>query len=51
MSTIRLLAVLAVIVTLAGCGGSRAVLGLGSLASSDKPAAIVPIFVATTRAI
>lgn len=50
MSTERLLALLISLVVLSGCGGPRAVLGLGSEMSSVEPAGIVPIYVATTRA-
>ena len=49
MSTIRLLALI-VTVLLAGCGGPRAILGLNSVRLGAEPSAIVPIFVATTRA-
>jgi esterase/lipase superfamily enzyme len=50
MSTIRLFAALIMAAFVAGCGGPRAILGLGPTTSSAEPAAIVPIFVATTRA-
>ncbi|WP_457587427.1 alpha/beta hydrolase [Ensifer canadensis] len=47
----RLSVILIMLLALAGCGGPRAVLGLPVAASSGaEPQAIVPIFVATTRA-
>ncbi|MGI6854739.1 alpha/beta hydrolase [Mesorhizobium sp. 1B3] len=50
MPPIRLFAVFIVVFLLTGCGGPRAILGLGASVSSTEPAAIIPIFVATTRA-
>ena len=50
MSAIRLIAVLIIVLATAGCGGPRAILGLGSNVSAASPAAIVPVFLATTRA-
>jgi len=54
MTTARISALLLMVLLLAGCGGPRAVLWLGP--SSDilvdtaaKPAAVVPIYVATSR--
>lgn len=45
----NLFVVLIALVLLSGCGG-RAVLGLDAAASAGEPAAIVPIYVATSRA-
>lgn len=51
VSSMRLFVIVIMLLALAGCGGPRAVLGLPVAASSGaKPQAIVPIFVATTRA-
>lgn len=55
MSPIRLSVIVIVLLTLVGCGGPRAVLGLptaspASSASAAGPRATVPIYVATTRA-
>lgn len=50
MSTLRVLAVFIMVLSTTGCGGPRAILGLGSTLSTSEPAGIVPIFVATTRA-
>ncbi|NRP18290.1 hypothetical protein LPJGGPFB_01521 [Ensifer adhaerens] len=51
VSSMRLSVIVIMLLALAGCGGPRAVLGLPVDASSGaKPQAIVPIFVATTRA-
>ncbi|MDM9622090.1 hypothetical protein A6U87_22635 [Rhizobium sp. AC44/96] len=55
MSPIRLSVIVIVLLTLVGCGGPRAVLGLptaspASSASTAGPRATVPIYVATTRA-
>jgi esterase/lipase superfamily enzyme len=46
----RLCVVLIMLLGLTGCGGPRAVLGLGATSTQGGPAAIVPIYVATTRA-
>jgi esterase/lipase superfamily enzyme len=46
----RLCVILVMLLGLVGCGGPRAVLGLGTASSQGGPAAIVPIYVATTRA-
>ncbi|NLS07548.1 alpha/beta fold hydrolase [Rhizobium sp. P32RR-XVIII] len=51
MSSMRLSVIVIMLLALVGCGGPRAVLGLPTAASSDAdPRAIVPIYVATTRA-
>nr|WMC99159.1 alpha/beta fold hydrolase [Aminobacter aminovorans] len=50
MSTKRLLLILFVTLQLAGCGGPRAVLGLGAATEQERPAASVPVYVTTTRA-
>ncbi len=51
MSSIRLSVVFIILLALVGCGGPRAVLGLPTTSSSGaEPRAIVPIYVATTRA-
>lgn len=50
MSAKRLFSVLLMAVLLAGCGGPRAVLGLGVTANQVASAAVVPVYVATTRA-
>lgn len=50
MSTLRVLAVFMMVLSATACGGPRAILGLGSSPSMSRPAAIVPVFVATTRA-
>lgn len=50
MSTQRLFAFLIVLLVLTGCGGPRAVLGLGTEVSTAQSKAIIPIFVATNRA-
>lgn len=50
MSAKRLLLVLFMTLLLTGCGGPRAVLGLGVAAEQAGSAASVPVYVATTRA-
>ena len=51
MSPMRVSVILVMLLALVGCGGPRAVLGLPMASSSGaEPQAIVPIFVATTRA-
>ena len=50
MSAKRLFSVLLMAVLLAGCGGPRAVLGLGVATDKAASAAVVPVYVATTRA-
>ncbi|MBW9116945.1 alpha/beta fold hydrolase [Rhizobium cauense] len=52
MSSLRLSVIVIMLLTLVGCGGPRAVLGLPTAASSSatEPLATVPIYVATTRA-
>ncbi|MDI7861619.1 alpha/beta fold hydrolase [Rhizobiaceae bacterium n13] len=49
MPTSRLFAFLIVLVILSGCGGPRAITGLESVSARGEPAAIVPIFVSTSR--
>lgn len=49
MSLIRLSVIVIMLLTLVGCGG-RAVLGLPAASPGAKPGAIVPVYVATTRA-
>lgn len=49
MPTKRLLAILVLLAVLSGCGGPRAVTGLGITHSGAHPAASVPIFLATSR--
>ena len=46
----RLFQLLLLVTLLAGCGGPRAVLGLDATANRTASAAVVPVFVATTRA-
>ncbi|CAN7646875.1 alpha/beta hydrolase [Rhizobium sp. LjRoot258] len=51
MSSMRLSVIVIMLLALVGCGGPRAVLGLPVASSSGaEPRAIVPIYVATTRA-
>ncbi|WP_208248362.1 alpha/beta fold hydrolase [Rhizobium sp. T1470] len=51
MSSMRLSVIAIMLLVLVGCGGPRAVLGLPVASSSGaEPRAIVPIYVATTRA-
>lgn len=50
MFPMRLGITLIMLLVLMGCGGPRAVLGLGATSLQGEPAAIVPIYVATTRA-
>ncbi|MBB3316751.1 esterase/lipase superfamily enzyme [Rhizobium sp. BK181] len=51
MSSIRLSVIVIILLALVGCGGPRAVLGLPTSSSTGaEPRAIVPIYVATTRA-
>lgn len=50
MPTKKLFIVLIALALVSGCGGRRAVLGLDAKASGARPGAIVPIYVATTRA-
>ncbi|WP_432283992.1 alpha/beta fold hydrolase [Aminobacter sp. BA135] len=50
MSAKRLLLGLFIALQLAGCGGPRAVLGLGAATEQAGSAASVPVYVATTRA-
>ena len=49
--SIRLSVIMIILLVLVGCGGPRAVLGLPTASSAGaEPLAIVPIYVATTRA-
>lgn len=50
MSTKHLLAALAALMLLAGCGGPRAITGLGTHSVASQPSATVPVYLATTRA-
>ena len=50
MMLLRTCITLLILVALAGCGGPRAVLGLPVSATGTQPSALVPIYVATTRA-
>ncbi|TCL74587.1 alpha/beta hydrolase [Rhizobium sp. BK251] len=51
MPSVRVSVIVIMLLALVGCGGPRAVLGLpGTSSSGAEPEAIVPIFVATTRA-
>ncbi|QRM54391.1 alpha/beta fold hydrolase [Sinorhizobium sp. BG8] len=49
MSPLRMCVFLIMLTCLAGCGGPRATLGLPVASNAAEPAAIVPIYVATTR--
>lgn len=46
----RLFSIVLMAALLSGCGGPRAVLGLGATADQAASAAVVPVYVATTRA-
>jgi len=51
VSSLRLSVIVIILLALVGCGGPRAVLGLPTSSSTGaEPRAIVPIYVATTRA-
>lgn len=50
MTPIRCCVIVLMLLALCGCGGPRAVLGLPVDAAGVQPSAIVPIYVATTRA-
>jgi esterase/lipase superfamily enzyme len=50
MMLLRTCIAFCVVLALAGCGGPRAVLGLPVSATGAQPSALVPIYVATTRA-
>lgn len=50
MSKKHLLAIFAALFLLTGCGGPRAVTGLGVTMAATQPVATVPIYLATTRA-